>query len=133
MGSESEVRSRYLALALDARKVIDALIIFVDKGEREGDLDQSLQDAIASLQAVKEKKDIFSPLRSLLAFSEYYEQVRTVDEALKPTEREQIVEKLLTVKTQSADLKKQQDDAFEAIKLLSTIESRALYYYRPQP
>jgi hypothetical protein len=133
MSSESEVRSRYLALALDARKVIDALIVFVDKGERQGDFDQSLQDAVTSLQAVKEKKEIFSPSRNLLAFSEYYEQVRTVDEALKPTEREQIVEKLLTVKTQSADLKKQQDDAFEAIKLLSTIESRALYYYRPQP
>jgi hypothetical protein len=129
MSSESEVRSRYLALALDARKVIDALIPFVDKGERQGDLDQSLQDAISSLQAVKEKKDIFSPSRNLLAFSEYYEQVRTV----KPTEREQIVERLVRVKTQTADLKQQQDDAFEAIKLLSTIESRALYYYRPQP
>jgi hypothetical protein len=85
----SQVRSRYLALALDARKVIDALIVFVDKGERQRDLNQSLKEAIFSLKAVKEKKEIFSPQRNRLAFSEYYEQVRTVDEALKPTEREQ--------------------------------------------
>ena len=133
MGSESEVRSRYLALALDARKVIDALIVFVDKGLRQGDLDQSLQEAIASLQAVKEKREIFSPSRNRLAFSEYYEQVRTVDEALKPEERKEIVEMLQAVKTPSSNTEKQKQEAFKAIEFLSAIESRALYYYRPQP
>jgi hypothetical protein len=133
MSSESEIRSRYLALALDARKVIDALIVFVDQEERQPGLDQSLQDAIVSLQDVQDNKDIFSPSRNRLAFSEYYEQVRTLQEALNPAERRQIVETLSTVRDQSADLVKQKDDAFEAIKLLSTIESRALYYYRPQP
>jgi hypothetical protein len=134
MSSESDVRSRYLALALDARKVIDALIIFADKdGRREEGLDQSLQEVILSLEAVTEKKDIFSPSRNHLAFSEYYEQVRTVDEALKPEERARIVEKLRTVEAQKATLEKQREDAFDAIVLLSAIESRALYYYRPQP
>ena len=131
MSSESEVRSRYLALALDARKVIDALIEFVDKEKREEGLDQSLQEVIDSLQTKKE--DIFSPLRDRLAFSEYYEQVCTVDEALKPTDRAKIVEKLETVKAKQATLEKQKQDAFDAIKLLSAIESRALYHYRPQP
>jgi hypothetical protein len=125
MSSESEVRSRYLALALDARKVIDALIVFVDKEEREEGLDQSLQEVIASLQAKRE--DIFSPLRSL-GFSEYYEQVLAVGEA-----RTEIVEKLETVQAKQATMEKQKQDAFDAIKLLSAIESRALYYYRPQP
>ena len=126
MSSESEVRSRYLALALDARKVIDALIVFVDEERREEGLDRSLQDVIKSLQSKKE--DIFSPLRNRLAFSEYYEQVRTVGEA-----RTEIVRKLETVKAGQATMKKQKEDAFDAIKLLSAIESRALYYYRPQP
>lgn len=129
MSSESEVRSRYLALALDARKVIDALIVFVDQEVREEGLDQSLQEVINSLQAKRE--DIFSPLRNRLAFSEYYEQVRTVGEAL--TDRAAIIEKLETVKARQATVEKQKQDAFEAIKLLSAIESRALYYYRPQP
>jgi hypothetical protein len=129
MGSESEVRSRYLALALDARKVIDTLIVFVDREEREEGLNQSLQDVIESLQAKKE--DIFSPLRNRLAFSEYYEQVQAVGEAL--TNRAEIVEKLETVKANQATLEKQKQDAFDAIKLLSAVESRALYYYRPQP
>lgn len=132
MSPKSEVRSRYLALALDARKVIDALIVFVEAGTREDDLDRSLQDVINSFQAT-EKKDIFSPDRSRLAFSEYYEQVRTVNEALKPEERGQIVQKLSTVRSNQADIGSQKQDAYEAIKLLSAIESRALYYYRPQP
>jgi len=132
MSSESEVRSRYLALALDARKVIDSLILFVDRGTRDKELDESLQEVIESLQ-VTENEEIFSPLRNRLAFSEYYEQVRTVHEALKQEEMGEIVQKLSTVKSHEADLDKQKSDAYEAIKLLSAIESRALYYYRPQP
>jgi hypothetical protein len=133
MSSESEVRSRYLALALDARKVIDSLIVFVDTDRREDNLDQSLQEVIVSLEAVTENTDIFSPNRNRLAFSEYYEQVRTVHEALPPAERAQIVEKLRTVEAKRASAEKQKQDAFDAIELLSAIESRALYYYRPQP
>jgi hypothetical protein len=132
MSSESEIRSRYLALALDARKVIDALITFVDQDRREEGLDGSLQEVIDSLKST-EKKDIFSPLRNRSAFSEYYEQVRTVHEALKPEERGQVVQKLLTIKSNEGALEEQKEDAYQAIKLLSAIESRALYYYRPQP
>jgi len=133
MSSESEVRSRYLALALDARKIIDALILFVDKKQRVDDLDRSLQEAIDSLRAIGKKTDVFSPARSRLAFSEYYEQVRAVEEALGPEERRQIVEKLSRIRSQQNDSEGQKEDAYKAIKLLSAIESRALYYYRPQP
>jgi hypothetical protein len=129
----SQVRSRYLALALDARRVIDALIVFVDKGERQPDLNPSLKEAIASLKAVKEKKEIFSPQRNKLAFSEHYEQVRTVNEAHNPMEREEIVKKLRNVMSHSASMAKQQSDAYDIIRFLSAIESRALYNYRPQP
>jgi hypothetical protein len=121
-----------LALALDARKVIDSLILFVDQGTREQGFDDSLQKAIESLRAT-EKSQIFSPARNHLSFSEYYEQVRTVHEALKPEEMGKIVQKLSTVKSNQADVREQKNDAYEAIKLLSAIESRALYYYRPQP
>jgi argininosuccinate lyase len=76
-----------------------------------------------------EPEDIFSPLRNRLAFSEYYEQVQ----ALRPEEMKQIVQKLQTVQSKQADVKKQKDDAYEAIKLLSAIESRALHFYTPQP
>jgi len=129
MSSKSEVRSRYLALALDARKVIDALIVFVDQGTREEGFDSSLQEVIDSFK----EKDVFSPVRNRFAFSEYYEQVRTVNEALKEGERGQIVERLSTVRSNQADIDTQKKDAYAAIKLLSTIESRALYHYRPQP
>jgi len=128
MSSESEVRSRYLALALDARKVIDALIVFVDQDTRPEGLDQSLEEVIESLQAKKEQ--VFSPQRNRLAFSEYYEQVRTVGMTVN---RADIIEKLESVKASQASPEKQNQDAFDAIRLLSAIESRALYYYRPQP
>jgi hypothetical protein len=107
MSSESEVRSRYLALALDARKVIDALIVFVDKEEREQGFDQSLQEVIESLQAKRE--DIFSPLRNRLAFSEYYEQVRTVGEVAN--DRAEIIQKLETVKTGQAAMENAESNA----------------------
>ena len=129
MSSLPDVRSRYLALALDARKVIDALIIFVEDGAHGADFDSSLQGVIDSFR----EKDVFSPLRNHLAFSEYYEQVRTVNEALKPDDRGLIVQKLSTVKSNDVDIDRRKQDAYEAIKLLSAIESRALYYYRPQP
>lgn len=132
MTSESDVRSRYLALALDARRVIDSLIIFVDRGTREQGLDESLQEVIESLQ-VKDNHQIFSHLRSRLAFSEYYEQVQTVHEALKPEELQTIVQKLSAVKSEETDIGEQKSNAYDAIRLLSAIESRALYYYRPQP
>ena len=133
MTTESDVRSRYLALALDARKLIDALIVFVDQDRREEGLELSLQEVIESLQTLAEKRDVFLPLRNRIAFSEYYEQVRTVEEALKPEERGQIVQKLLTVRSNQAEPEQQKRDAYDAIKLLSAIESRALYRYRPQP
>ena len=49
MSSDSDVRSRYLALALDARKLIDVLIAFVDRGERREGFDKCLQEVIDSL------------------------------------------------------------------------------------
>jgi hypothetical protein len=52
---------------------------------------------------------------------------------LKPEERGQVVQKLLTIKSNEGALEEQKEDAYQAIKLLSAIESRALYYYRPQP
>src|ERR1700683_1784518 len=124
MSSVSEVRSRYLPLALDARKVIDYLITFVDKDRREDSLDQSLQDVIVSLEDVTENTDIFSPSRNRLACSEYYEQVRTVQEALPlPDERVQIVQKLRTVEANKATAEKQKEDAFDQILLVSRSET----------
>jgi hypothetical protein len=133
MSSDSDVRSRYLALALDARKLIDVLIAFVDRGERREGFDNCLQEVIDSLSASAAEENLFSPLHNPLAFSEFYEQVRAVNEALKHSKPGEIVQKLLTVKAQDADEAKQKQDAYEAIKLLSAIESRALYRYRPQP
>ncbi len=132
MSAETEVRSRYLALALDARKVIDTLILFVDKDIRDQGFDDSLGAVITSLEAT-EKREVFSSTRNQLAFSEYYEQVRTVKEALKEGQIRRIIQKLSEVRSKTAAPRKQKNDAYEAIKLLSAIESRALYYYRPQP
>jgi hypothetical protein len=64
-------------------------------------------------------------------FRAAYEQVRTVGEVIP--DKKVIVKKLETVKADQATMVEQQKEAFEAIKLLSALESRALYYYRPQP
>jgi hypothetical protein len=133
MSSDPDVRSRYLALALDARRVIDSLIPLADEGKRQEGLAASLQEVIDSLQSLITGGDLFSPLRNRTSFSEYYEQVRTVDEVLGPSNRDKIIEKLLSVQADQEEMEQQKADAFEAIELLMAIESSALHRYRPEP
>lgn len=132
--ADPDVRSRYLALALDARKIIDTLMPFADEGKRAEGFEATIDDAIKSLKGASAGANVFSPLRSSVSFSEHYEQVRAVDEALGPEDREKIVQKLANIQEKAADIQRQdnqREDAFEAIELLAAIESQALYNHRP--
>ena len=84
-----EVRSRYLALALDARRVMDVLIPFVDSGKRNESLDVAVKEAIDALSGVTGAPGV-SAVRSNLAFDEY-EQVLTIDEVKGKEERKEVI------------------------------------------
>ena len=123
-------RFRYLALALDTRMVIDSLIEFIDQGTRKRGFDESLQEVLDSVLAF-DKGGLYSQLHSH-RLAEYYEQVETLDEVLRPTDRKSLAEKILSIKADNVGLEKQKQDAFEVLELLGQLESRALYNYRPQ-
>ena len=129
MIADAEVRDRYLSLALDARKILDALVIFIEEGRRVPDLESCLQDAVESLKRASGEHSIFAPLRTSLAL-EHYEQIRTVDEVSESAEKQKaIIDKLSNVMAQTGDSKAQKQSAYDAVDFFYALERRALHHY----
>jgi hypothetical protein len=126
---DSETRSRYLALALDARKILDSLVRFVELGERTIALDTFVKKAIQSLDSVTQR-GIASAVHSDLAFAQY-EQVLTLDEIGNEEERKAVIDDLKRI-IESEHSDEQKDAAVRVLEFFFALESRALqYYYRP--
>lgn len=128
MLAESEVRSHYLSLALDVRKLIDSLVLFVEREQRDESLDSGLRGFLESLKNVSAPVAIFSPLEGHPVFG-HYEQILTLEEvksALRDTNIAADVEAVLDPK---GDLNTQKRNAYEAIRFLSALEGRALNHY----
>ncbi len=132
MLTDTSNRSRYLLLALDARKVIDALVGFVDTGRRGSDLDKILKNAMESLKSVGRGGNVFEASRNRLAFG-HYEQVRTVEEVRGVDDREGVIAGLSAVLDQSGPPEKQQQLALEALEFFHALEGRALQHYSHPP
>jgi len=64
MQADTEVRSRYLALALDARKIIDPLLSYYETGEKSGLLTESVQEAAESLRSIVDPAQFSHPAHS---------------------------------------------------------------------
>jgi len=127
---DSEVRSRYLALALDARRIMDVLIPFVDSGKRNESLDIAVKEAIDALGSVS-GDSATSPVRSNLAFDEY-EQVLTIDEVKGQEERKEVIADLRQIAS-SKDSGTQQEAAMRVLEFFFAVESRALQHYDRPP
>jgi hypothetical protein len=128
--SDSEVRSRYLALALDARRLMDVLIPFADSGERNESLDRAVKDAIDALSSVS-GSSVARTVRSNLAFDEY-EQVLTINEVKGQEERREIISDLQRI-AQPKDGEEQQEAAMRVLEFFFAVESRALQHYDRPP
>src|ERR1039457_3368448 len=90
--ADSDIRSRYLALALDARRIMDALLPFVESAKRDERLDTSVKEAIDALNSVSEGSGV-NTVHSSLAFDEY-EQVLTLDEIKNQEDRKTVIRDL---------------------------------------
>lgn len=132
MQSDSESRSRYLALALDARKVIDALLSYVETGNSSPQDLAALDDAVGSLESIKDGTQLSRQTHSHLAF-DHYEQVTTLDQVRTGHDREQIIDDLLVIKTAPAGQEPTRAAATRAIQFFFAVESRALQYYNRPP
>jgi hypothetical protein len=132
MIADAEIRDRYLSLALDARKIIDDLVVFVEEGRRPQDFQPRLQDAVESLRRASGERNIFAPLRNNLPL-EHYEQIRTVEEvtnAAAPGGK--VIDDLSQILDETADPEARKNSAFDAIEFFYALERRALHNYNQQ-
>lgn len=128
MLAESEVRSHYLSLALDVRKLIDSLVFFVEKDQRDEALDSGLRGFLESLKSVSAPLGIFSLLETHPVFG-YYEQMLTLEEVKASLRDTDIAADVAAVLDPKGDPDAQKKNAYEAIRFLSALEGRALNHY----
>jgi hypothetical protein len=129
--ADSEIRSRYLALALDARRIMDALIPFVESGQRSESLETSVREAIDALTSVTEGTGT-NVVHSNLAFDEY-EQVLTLDEIKNQEDRKTVISDLVQIAGPDNGGEAQRQAAMRVLEFFFAVESRALQYYNRPP
>ena len=128
MLTDYEARSRYLALALEARRVMDLLLVFVQRGERAADFEPSVRGIIDSLQSMGSAENLLASLQTRLRFRSY-EQITTLDEMIGPDDRRLLAEQLLVLITEDSSREAQQKSAMDTIHFLYEVEGRALHYF----
>lgn len=130
MTADSEIRSRYLALALDARRIMDVLVPFAESGQVGEALDTSVKDVIGALHSLGETADV-NAVRSTLAFDEY-EQVLTVEEVKTREDRKAVIHDLETILAPN-EAEEKRKAAIRVLQFLFALESRALQHYNRSP
>jgi hypothetical protein len=130
MQADTEVRSRYLALALDARKVIDPLMTYFETGESTAPLLESVQDAAESLKSIVDPAQFST--HSKLAF-EHYEQVLMLEEVRPSKDRGALLDDLNTLLLPASHASTKKEAAYRVIEFFFAVETRALQYYARPP
>lgn len=128
MLADYEARSRYLALALEARRVMDLLLAFVQTGERATNFEPSVRSIIAALQSTGTAEHLLDSLQTRPLFRSY-EQTTTLDEMLGPDDRRLLAEKLEVLITEGNSRAVQAESAMETIHILYEVEGRSLHYF----
>lgn len=128
MLADYETRSRYLSLALDARRVMDLLSEFVRTGERAPDLLLSVREIVASLESMGSAESLLASLQNRLPFSNY-EQISALDEVIGPEDRKRLADKLGVLLAGNSDIESQTQSARDTVRILYEIESRALHRF----
>jgi hypothetical protein len=131
---DSEVRAQYLSLALRSRRLIDDLILYVDKGECVESLHEELQSAIDSIDAISSNENVlalFSQLSSKSLFS-HYEQLRLIEEVREELGNPNISTTISHFIANDNPQANQRDDAFKVLHFFSALEARALHGYGVQ-
>lgn len=124
-------RSSYLALALDARKTINALLQLNrardPNVEISADVKSVIQGAVESLKALASGGSLFAHLEGASSYGSY-EQIRTLHEVQAAMNEVQLEDRLAAVLS-GADPEKQGRSRELAIRFFSALENRALSRY----
>jgi len=125
----SESKSRYLALALASRTVINSLLQFQSKGVPDEQLQRAIGDVLESLQATHDVSNLFGAPPKQSPFA-HYEQMLMLEEVAEALKGKDIVDKLSRIFTTKDDDRKK--SISEAVEFFYTLETRALHYYAQQ-
>ena len=118
--------SRYLTLALDIRKLSDALISLAEDGVESSTMFPAMRQLLSSLEGVGQQTSA-KALRDRGSFGRY-ESVVTVNEAITPSQRIELIQKLHDILTPNAQETKR-ENALQAVAFFDSLERRALYRY----
>ncbi len=116
--------TNYLSLALDARKVANALRQFSKTGVKSRELVESLRDTVDSLNALQSGEALSSRLHSTY---EYYEQIRTLKEVQQSMKERELIQKLASIV--SGRKTEAQKRAGIAVRFFTRLENRAMQRY----
>ena len=128
MLTDYETRTRYLALALEARRVMDLLLVFVEKGERIEGFESSVRSIIDALQSIGSAENLLVSLQTRPPFRNF-EQIITLDEMIGPNDRKLFAEKLGVLIAHGSSRAVQEQSAIETIHILYEVEGRSLHYF----
>ena len=123
----SESNTRYLSLALDARKIIDVLVLFV-KETNAPRMDKLVSDVLESLRAANDRERLFSSTQRRSLFGDY-ERVQTLEEVKRKFPREDIDERLQQILRKDVTSELRKKNAEQAIQFFCALEGRALERY----
>ena len=125
IGTPMRSGPKYLALALDVRKLTDALIRLVEDGEENDQLYESIREVMASIQGAGEKISV-KALRQRGKFGRY-PSVLAMNEVVRPEKRQEVLERLRGV-IHPRNPEQQRESALQAITFFDALERRALYH-----
>jgi hypothetical protein len=123
----AESNARYLSLALDARKVIDALILFVKETDTPR-METLVGKVLESLNASTDRERIFSSAQRRSLFGDY-ERMQTLEEVKREFPTENIGERLQELLRNDVDAQLRKKSAEQAIQFFCALEGRALERY----
>jgi hypothetical protein len=124
-----EMNTKYLTLALEVRKITDALIQLVEEDKGLPELKSSLDPFMKSL--TDQPSVSVKALREMGPFGQY-ESLRIINEILHGSRKKELIGKLEAVLNGSVESR--DECGLAAIRLLDSIERSALYQYEnPRP
>lgn len=117
--------AKFLALALDVRKLTDSLIQLAEDGTVNTRLYPAIHEVLDSIRDVDQKTSV-KALRDRGQFGRY-PAVVTMSEVIRSADRQRVVQELCGVLNEQDPLQ-QKENALSAISFFDALERRALYH-----
>jgi hypothetical protein len=117
-----------LSLALAARLAVKALSNLQDQSAPDNDLEATLQDVLASLDAIRTGGPLFAHLTPASNF-EHFGQIQTLAEVNSAFRDQQLTERLRSIMTAAPDEAERERNIDFAIDFFTALEGRALQKY----